>query len=829
MSLLTDAIAALSPNHYWKLDETSGSTAADSGSGTTRNMTHINSPFLGVDGPTSSDVGVAYNGTDQLTRLILGASGTGDIGTSNTGTLLFFMRQTAAQQRAVTFGASGANGFTWDWFQSASNFGFSSSTLDSGGATRSVETANTNAVAPGEWIMMAFVHSGTVMTGWCGPSFIPAANWVLSGAGSPDGSAWIDFSGFATSVNRFAFGALDRLSPIFGSIRMSNVAYFDGTALSESQLQGIFDVFEAGSVPITSPTPPLVVNSWNSTITGLGVHHLWKLNETTGDALDTGATGGLSLIESSGSENRWRLAPGPIRGQPREYALWGSQSVGGALKRTSSGLAGTGFSTGGIGAVIYVYSTNAKITYIVQQIYDSTLDHKLELTVELDGSFQMIVENNGVTNRLIAKTATGLAVDGTAYVVMGFQRADGTGLRIYVDGIDVTASNVITGTATLDSFPNDLLVGQSASTLSINTNNGAATAQGGSIISNPFVFVNSVPTDTQITSLAASAIIDTTQLSDYFETVFSLSEQAALFWVPGWVMNANDDMMEVGLNQLEANVQSASAFTGGSSLNNIEDGGVGDQIISQFNNYYSKFGTSPGNSAFNSFLLNTSTVGTFNFIGRIGGFDVSGFNTIFNYANGGNPGGSFTAAFFHIVGAAAGYKFVFRLQLAGGDFFQAVSGSFIVPEPEQITMFTVVQDGTGVLFYIDGVTVITDETSSGTTFDANDWTAAVDAQTGITASAIGGGSDGDNSQSNFEPNEVHDVFMLDKVLSSAQVATLWDAVNGVFPPVSTPDEFVVVSPSLRFESEVQSKASFKSTVVGLKANFKSTQTIKGNF
>lgn len=529
------------------------------------------------------------------------------------------------------------------------------------------------------------------------------------------------------------------------------------------------------------PTPPIVLNTWNSTIVGLGVHHLWKLDETSGDALDTGATAGFDMTESSGSNNRWRLAPGPIRGQPREYALWGSQSLGGALKRTSSGLAATGFSTGGMGAVIYVYSTNAKITYIVQQIYNSAPDHKLELTVELDGSFQMIVENNGVTNRLIAKTAAGLAVDGTAYVVMGFQRADGTGLRIYVDGIDVTDSNVITGAATLNSFPNDLLAGQSASALSINANNATTTAQGGALISNPFVFVNSVPTTSQIATLAASAIIDTTQLSDYFETVFSLSEQAVLFWVPGWVMNANADAMEVGLNQLETNVQSASAFTGLSSLNNPESGGVGKQIISQFNNYYSKYGAS--NSAFNSFLLNTSTVGTFNFVGRIGGFNVGAFNTIFNYANGGFPGGNFTAAFFHIVGSSFGYKFAFRLQLVGGDFFQALSGSFITADADAITMFTVVQDGTGVLFYIDGVLVSTDDTSSGTTYDANDWTAAVDAQTGITASAIGGGSDGDNSSSNFEPNEIHDLFMLDKVLTSAEIETLWNAVNGIFPAV----------------------------------------------
>ena len=65
MTALTDAIEALSPTHYWKLDETSGTTAADSGSGTAVPLTHVNSPFLAVNGPTSSDKGVAYNGSNQ--------------------------------------------------------------------------------------------------------------------------------------------------------------------------------------------------------------------------------------------------------------------------------------------------------------------------------------------------------------------------------------------------------------------------------------------------------------------------------------------------------------------------------------------------------------------------------------------------------------------------------------------------------------------------------------------------------------------------------------------------------------------------------------------
>lgn len=239
MTLLTDAIAALSPTHHWKLDETSGVTAFDTGGGTTRDMTHINSPTLAVSGPTAEDVGVQYNGTNQVTQLVL-TGGASDVGSSNTGTMLFFGLVASQSQRLVTFGDSGNLGYTWDWFLDT-DFAQSGATLTNTGTVRSVETADINDIAPSNWTMLAFVHSGSVMTGWCGSSFIPAGNWVLSGAGSPDGSSWIDFTEFEANVDRFAFGALIRSSIIWGASSVSNVAYFDGVALSEAQLQTIFD------------------------------------------------------------------------------------------------------------------------------------------------------------------------------------------------------------------------------------------------------------------------------------------------------------------------------------------------------------------------------------------------------------------------------------------------------------------------------------------------------------------------------------------------------------------------------------------------------------
>ena len=169
MTALTDAIDNLSPTHYWKLDETTGSTAFDTGSGTARDMTHVGSPFLAVNGPTDEDVGVAYNGVDQLTHLVLSGAGAGDIGTSTTGTFVMFMRD-------------------------GSNFGASFAVLDAGGATQSFEISDIEAMPGGQWYMMAFVHSGSTMTGWLGDSFIPSGNFILSGSGAPDGSAWIDFS-----------------------------------------------------------------------------------------------------------------------------------------------------------------------------------------------------------------------------------------------------------------------------------------------------------------------------------------------------------------------------------------------------------------------------------------------------------------------------------------------------------------------------------------------------------------------------------------------------------------------------------------------------------
>lgn len=783
MTALTDAIDALSPTHYWKLDEASGTEAADSGSGTAITMTHVGSPFLAVNGPTNADVGVAYNGTSQLTRGVI--AGADDLGGSNTGTLLFFYRADASAQM-VTLARSTALDPTWQFQPNGSGFAGSTAVLSTNGSgsPQSIETATVNAAAFNEWHMIAFVHTGTVMTGWSDGGFIAAANFTLSGSGGPDGSAWLDFSSLS-AINRLAFGALDRSSIIFGECRISNVAYFDGVALTESQLQGIFDVFEAGSSPITPPTPPVVLNAWNSTIFGLGVHHIWRLNETTGDALDTGATGGFDMVESNGSGNRWRLAPGPIRGQPREYALWGSQSLGGGLRRVGSGLAGTGFSTGALGGVIFVWSTNDERSFIVHQIYNSNSSHLLELTVEIDGAFQMRVGVTGGTI-LTARTATGLAIDGTSFVVMGIQRADGTGIRIFVDGVDLTDSNVAGGSATVDSFPNDVLAGESGTTITINTTSAGGTAAGGALISNPFVFVNSVPTDIEIAELAASALIDTTQLSDYFETAFLTGGTNFLFWLPGWKMNANNDFMEVG-NDLIEQVIFSGTLPSPSSFNNLESGGVGEQIISEFNNYFWKYGTN--NQGINATTINTSAVGTFNFIGRISSIDTAGFNVIMDYGNGAfSPDSNVTSAWFFIVGSTLGYKWGMKLTHTSGDFLQILSGSFIVPEPDAITMLTIAQDGTGLVLYVDGELNSADITISGTTYALTDWVLRTDQLTGTTSTAIGHGV-GSGSRSNWQPNEMHDLFMLDKAVSLGEVQTLWNAVNGVFPSVGAGGQF----------------------------------------
>ncbi len=780
MTALTDAIDALSPTHYWKLDETTGVTAFDSGSGTAVDLTHLNSPSLAISGPTASDVAIGYDGVDQDSRATI--SGAASLGTSNTGTMLHFIKYDAGgQQRPISLTRDGNNDPELNFDKTPSSFvrSINVQSSDGSGDPNFRYTANAKAIITGDWNLLAFVHTGDTVRLWVNNGFLPNVNSDFTSAGGADGTEWFDDAAYSI-LTSFNLGSTVRVATAYYDCDISNVAYFDGVQLSEEDLAEIYDIFVDATAP---PTLPVVTNTFAATLDSFGPSHWWRMREGFGDILDTGSVGALDLVDDTGPRNTWRRAPGPIRGVPREFALWGNQNIGSGLERVvTSGLPATGFSTGVLGAVVYVNSTNNEIIYLVNQVYNNDSNHILELTIELDGSIRMRAGDG--TDRITAVTAAAVIVDSTPHVIVGVQRGDGTGIRIYDNGVDITLSNSLIGTATLDSFPDDVLAGETGTDLGIGSFDG--NPSGGAIISNPFVFVNSVISTANISTLTDSAQLTQTNMSDYFEQVFLLADTDGFtFWFAGWVYDANKDSANPAIDIIESDGLSALSFNGGAgTYNNPELGGVGAQIISEFRNYYYRFGPSDILSTATYLVIDAAdTVGTWNFIGKIA--ESANHKIIMQYGNGQVIGANATNMSFFIGLPTAEYQWGVRLQQSTGNFYQALSTPTFVLDADAITMFTVVQDGIQMAFYVDGNPIAITETQSGTVFEANDWFERVDAATGTDNLQVSARV-GNPATQNFEPNEIHDLWNVRRAFTADEISTLWDAVNGIFPAVGPP-------------------------------------------
>lgn len=776
MTALTDAIEALSPTHYWKLDETSGSTANDTGSGTTRDMTHTNSPTLAVDGPTPDDVGVQYDGVNQLTDLTL-TGGASDIGTSNTGTMLYFFKENLFTQKSITFTTTSSNGLNWQ-FRVDNGFARSVGVLNSGGSSQSFELADTSYMTVDSWHMVALAHSGTVMTGWGDDGFIPAGNFVLSGSGAPDGSDWIDDPTFESSVNRFSFGAFNGLTPEFGNIAISNVAYFDGTALSESQLQTVFDAFVAGNPPIPAPSTPAIKNTWNATLSALNPHHWWLGNEVSGDRLDTGATGGLDMIETDGDgqSDLSRIASSPIRGEPLEYGFWGQQAIGTGLFRSISGINSTGVLTGCVGGVIYPWSTTNEIGYIFNQSYTSP-GLLMSLRVNNDKSIEFIVD--GGSDEISCKTLPVTFLQ--PMVVSAFQRADGTGMHIWINGVDATDSQNIGGSATVDSFIDDIIPTDTPGSLGVNAFNSSAS--GGLIVSNPHVFLNTVPSGSQLAALAASANITGAPI-DYQHTMFDLFIDAdTRLWMPGWIAEVNGDPLNIAPFFTEGDNPGSP---GSGQINVIASGGVGKQVISKYNQYLTDFASNTGwGASFYEPVDTTDTIGTINFIGKIKGFFSNGeVKDILNMGRGGSEANNFENFYLRAIGNADGtynLNVEFNEEASTGEYIIQSDDSF--EANDSIVMITAVQDGTGITVYRNAEVITTSVISDvGSRYSATSWLAEVfDNASAIQFALSIGGRAGSTQLENLFPAEMDNFYISKRIATSSDVSTLYDAINGIFP------------------------------------------------
>jgi hypothetical protein len=527
-------------------------------------------------------------------------------------------------------------------------------------------------------------------------------------------------------------------------------------------------------------------NTWDAAIATLAPTHYWKLDEASGLFLDTGSDGTLDLSEFTAGQP-WRQAPSmSIRGSPRQHALWGAiGSPGGSgATRSASGLPTVGHTTGTFIAVVYTYSLAAADLFPVQQTFLNNAGLFVGFRISASGAVTWVCQANaGQRNRAV--TVAGAVIEGSAALLCGVQRGDGTGMHVFIDGVDATnVADFAGGGITTDSYVADILVGTSATDLDLNGQPNAIGGPGGQICGPCGIWVNTALSDLDILNLFNSIGGFDQTPSDYFETIIDLSVRGDIrHYVPGWNLTLPQSRtLEIVAEGGSFDNMSTASFQVLPSMINVADsGGKGEQRVTPFPTYHylsgsnnaalvQGFDVAPVVDGVNDF------VGTINVVVKISSAPVAVIKNVMDLGAG-------TSHFkFQIVGGVLGYSVRLRMEGGGGDFWMGVSVQNTFPSTD-IKMFTIVQDGTGVKMYIDGNSEAFVASSSGASRTDLSWLSTI--YTIFTAINIGSLA-GSPSTENWEPNEIHDVLITRTPFTADDVAQLWDALNSEFLPGGTP-------------------------------------------
>jgi hypothetical protein len=528
-------------------------------------------------------------------------------------------------------------------------------------------------------------------------------------------------------------------------------------------------------------------NSWDAQIATLAPDHYWKLDEVSGDYIDTGGTAGLDLSEFAAG-HPWREAPAlSIRGTPRQYGLWQNTIVQTCAVRTATGLPVIGHVTGTFVAMVYNYG-QVVVSYPLLQTFINNASFFCGFIINTNGSVDFrCAAGGGVFNSGIS--AAGAIATGAPHLLVGVQRGDATGMHMYIDGVDATSSATQGGGAVADDYISVIELGQTPSDLSLGGVPNASPALGGAgatnIIGPSGIWVNTALTDQQILDLF-NAINGFDQTpSDWYECVEDIVAGEFRYWIPGWTTPITGGSRSIGIfnDALVADppIPTATIRVSPSEVNVADSGGKDEQRVSPYAGYHTLYG--PGGASEGGFTAPaplrvdaaSDFTGSANFLIKVSSAPVGISKMMLNFGVFANQGIQ-----WKIVGGILGWSMILRMEGTGTDFWQGAGFINTFPDTD-VHMLTFVQDGTGVEFYLDGNSVIVVPSFMGVSVDDTSWISTIIALNAASILSMGflvGGP----SLENFEPNEIHDVLITRKVMSSTEVSKLWNAVSANFAP-----------------------------------------------
>lgn len=524
-------------------------------------------------------------------------------------------------------------------------------------------------------------------------------------------------------------------------------------------------------------------------------NHWWPCDDASGSLTDQGTSGTCDLdnfVVSGGQDVAYEAPSICVRSTPRRYGFWGNDNM--AATAATLSVVGNTWTTGGLACWVLPQCVGAsgQVVFPMSITFNNDINRFALVRILANGAVEYRHSTNPSTNFYSVVTASGVAQGGVPIFICVMQRADGNGIRLYINGADVTASSTTTRAGgTVDSWIDQLgqSVGGNFCLNGLRSSNATSVSNPEYIVvSEPMWWVNATITDAEITNLY-NASNPTVPGQDLFEYVLldihndeNTRADEVVYLCPMTTPNDTSGggrLYSLGTTRpSQTNKMNVTGTTGGAGLR------VTDPTkVSAYPSY--KFDTSLFTSNPTTFqgvgstgYIGNETAGTWTFGVVVNSVPSGQFKTICSL-------GSSHAAnniILGLVGSTLGYQIRVDGYTSSSLVYRKLSGLLGIAGGEFL-LITIVQpaDGGGIDIYVNGVDI--GGTESVLT-DQDVW---------INSWGVGGtlrctwlSRLGSGSVENFDPNDLTYAMMSNRVFTPEQVAAEHDAYNGIFPAPFSP-------------------------------------------
>ncbi len=523
--------------------------------------------------------------------------------------------------------------------------------------------------------------------------------------------------------------------------------------------------------PTPTPTAPVFDNTFEATLAPL-VTHYWSFSEANlggGPYLDT-KSNQISLTNINTFSGLSDLLPGAVRGNPRARAVWKS----GTTSYLTSNSIFQPSSTGSMGCWVRVKQKSSLLAAsgleVMGQLYGA-LTRFARLRINNTG--QLIMELQSSATSYVQQISTANVIqDNTWHFIVASQENNGTGIKLYVDGVLVSSTKVSSETlgfgtnAWTQTLDNLSFTGSAFGVFGLVQSDVDPTWSGA--IQYPFVKVGAALSAAEVSALYAAASVNL-PVEDFYDFVDENIQPD--MWIPARQISPTNGNTYGAIPQLGAwpvlfATTTSPVFVNGTALT---------ENATNFGNEHIWFDATSESINTISTAMRTNwqgnTQGSIVFWAR--STDLGVEKTMVGI------GGSTTSMIR--IGHDSSNRPYFDIRVNSVVYRQTVTA--VTMNSVTWYMFAIVQDGTGIKMYINGTLYSGGDISISGAGSSTWWISDIDALAAVDQLRLGQQYNGATSFF-FDGRMGHFIYK-SSALTGQNVTDLYTAAQGVPYPTAT--------------------------------------------